>query len=81
MAVHEKFEEIDGRYVNDIAIIRVKTGANRGIRCGLNVQPICLPSTSPVVDRPGTSCSIAGSGSSVDRHGSSIQTHTIYSTV
>ena len=61
MYFHEEFGQ-GGHLNNDIALIRIKTKSNRGIRFGSHVQPICLPPPSTAYV-PGMNCTIAGWGS------------------
>ena len=68
--LHEDFEEKKDQYINDIAIVRVKTDGNRGIRFSSHVRPICLPSAHTTYT-PGVNCTITGWGSSTNQHGSS----------
>ena len=59
---HEEFG-VGVHLNNDIALIRVKTKSNRGIRFGSHTQPLCLPSAdAPYV--AGANCTISGWGSS-----------------
>ena len=62
MYFHEQFSQ--GAHLNnDIALIRVKTKDNRGIRFGSMIQPLCLPPPTAVY-QPGMNCTISGWGSS-----------------
>lgn len=61
MYLNEQFGH-GGHLNNDIALIRVKTEGNRGIRFGSHVQPICLPPPTAAYV-PGMNCTIAGWGS------------------
>lgn len=59
--VHEEFGV--GAYLNhDIALLKVKTRDENGIRFGSQVQPVCLPPADAAYDA-GTNCTIAGWGS------------------
>ena len=71
MILHEEFSEINGQYLNDIAIIKVKSDGNRGINFNSNVRPVCLPSQLSAY-KSGMNCKIAGWGSSNNQHTSGI---------
>jgi len=61
MHIHELFNE-EAHLNHDIALVKVKTKLNRGIRFDKYVQPICLPEPDTQYV-PGTNCTIAGWGS------------------
>ncbi|KAM6951686.1 urokinase-type plasminogen activator-like [Aplochiton taeniatus] len=59
--VHEQFDNSEGNYNNDIALLRLKAKDGRCAEERISVKTVCLPPAGQTLN-PGTLCEIAGYG-------------------
>lgn len=79
--MHNNFTESQTKYFNDIAILRIKSVGDSGIRFNSYSRSICLPTSNTTKYEPGMNCTITGWGSSYNQRGSNNSPKTFHSAV